>query len=200
MKNSKRIICIHGYGKRRGRQFPLIEEAFSDRFEILCPDYYELDRKDASYELWLHNVQAFLDQYKDEPMILIGFSLGALIACHFESRYMVEKLILISPAFDYRRFEEVKRKEPDGIVPKEFIDEMKKTVDLCLKDLNKIQCPVVLIHARQDELIPYEASESCFKQIASKNKKLFLLEGGSHTLLDDPDKKEELIELLNKEV
>ncbi|MBQ5553825.1 MAG: hypothetical protein IIU37_09605, partial [Erysipelotrichaceae bacterium] len=100
-------------------------------------------------------MQAFLDQYKDEPMILIGFSLGALIACHFESRYMVEKLILISPAFDYRRFEEVKRKEPEGIVPKEFIDEMKKTVDLCLKDLDKIQCPVVLIHARQDELIPY---------------------------------------------
>ena len=83
MKNSKRIICIHGYGKRRGRQFSLIEEAFSDRYEILCPDYYELDRKDASYELWLHNVQTFLDQYNDEPMILIGFSLGALIACHF---------------------------------------------------------------------------------------------------------------------
>ncbi|MBQ1740832.1 MAG: hypothetical protein II042_03790, partial [Erysipelotrichaceae bacterium] len=58
-----------------------------------------------------------------------------LIACHFESRYKVEKLILISPAFDYRRFEEVKRKEPDGIVPKQFIDEMKKTVDLNVTNL-----------------------------------------------------------------
>ncbi|MBQ6125398.1 MAG: alpha/beta hydrolase [Erysipelotrichaceae bacterium] len=78
----KKILCLHGFGKRRGKQFEAVREAFGDRFEILTPDYYELNKEDASCERWLKNVKQILEEYKEEKPVVIGFSMRAVIAAH----------------------------------------------------------------------------------------------------------------------
>ena len=199
MKDTK-ILCLHGFGKRRGRQFEAIREAFSDHFEILCPDYYELKKEDADADLWLKHARDVLDELVDDKLIVIGFSLGALIAAHFAREYSFVKMILLSPSLDDRNFLEVKKANPDPAVPEEFLEVFSETLKRCIGDVEEISCPVTLLHAKGDELIPYAFTEEYFDKIRSRQKKLYLLEGGSHVILDDPDTKENVMEILRKEL
>ena len=196
----KKILCLHGFGKRRGRQFDLIRDVFGGRFEVLTPDYYELKKEDASCEIWLNNVRNILEEQKNEKPIVIGFSMGALVASHFCREYTFEKMIFLSPGFDDRRFLEVKRSSPDPAVPAEYIDVFSEVLKTCLPDVERIGCPVVIVTAKGDELIPYGFSQEYFEKIRSKDKKLYLLEGGSHTILDDPETREKVLEILENEL
>ena len=199
MMEKTEILCLHGYGKRRGRQFASFAEAFEDRFDIISPDYCELSEDDADSDLWLEKASQALDRCSSEP-ILIGFSLGAIIAAHLAHENKIKKLIMISPAFEYGRFLEVKRKQPDSAVPEAYLDVFAKIVDRFGEDVKTLDCPIRILHAENDELIPCMASQKAFEQLRTANKKLFLLEGGSHAMLDDPSKKEEVFSILNDEL
>ena len=196
----KKLLCLHGFGKRRGRQFETVREVLGDRFEILSPDYYALKKEDASCEQWMNNVRSILEEYKEKEPVVIGFSMGALMAAHFSREYRFEKMIFLSPGFDDQKFLEIKRNNPDPAVPEEYIDIFPEVLTRCLPDVEKIDCPVVIIAAKGDELIPYEFSQKYFEKIQNKEKKYYLLEGGSHTILDDPETKEKVLEILEKEL
>ncbi|MBO4919895.1 MAG: alpha/beta hydrolase [Erysipelotrichaceae bacterium] len=196
----KKILCLHGFGKRRGRQFEVLREAFGDCFEILSPDYYELNKEDASCERWLNNVKDILEEYKEERPVVIGFSMGALMASHFSREYGIEKMIFLSPGLDDQKFLEIKRSNPDPAVPDEYIDVFPEVLKRCLPDVEKIDCPVTFVAAKGDELIPYEFSVKYYEKIDNPDKKLYLLEGGSHTILDDPETKEKVLEILKEEL
>ena len=196
----KKILCLHGFGKRRGKQFEAVREAFGDRFEILTPDYYELNKEDASCERWLKNVKQILEEYKEEKPVVIGFFMGAVIAAHSSREYEFEKMIFLSPGFDDQRFLEIKRSNPDPAVPDEYIDVFPEVLKICLPDVEEIPCPVTIVAAKGDELIPYEFSQMYYEKIRNKDKKFYLLEGGSHTVLDDPETKEKVLEILRDEL
>ena len=66
--------------------------------------------------------------------------------------------------------------------------------------MEKIDCPVTFVAAKGDELIPYEFSVKYYEKIDNPDKKLYLLEGGSHTILDDPETKEKVLEILKEEL
>ncbi len=200
MKTDRKILCLHGFGKRRGRQFEAIREAFSDRYEILTPDYYQLSKEDADCDLWLENIQKVLEEHRDDKLIVIGFSLGTLMAAHFSRNYHFDKMIFLSPSFDDKRFLEMKRQNPDPAVPEEYLEVFSEVLRTCLDDVPEIACPITILHAKEDELIPYGSTLEVYEKIISKHKKLYLLEGGSHTILDDPQTKEKVIEILNEEL
>ena len=199
MNRKTEILCLHGYGKRRGKQFLGFVERFEGRFDIYYPDYCELREDDAKADMWMEKAEAALKGCKGEP-ILVGFSLGAIIAAHLALEHKIRKLIMISPAFEYDRFLEVKRKNPDPAIPEAYLDVFVQIVDRYGEDVGSMDCPITILHAKEDELIPYEASQRIFAQLESANKKLFLLQGGSHTLLDDPAKKEEVFAILSDEL
>ena len=196
----KTLLCLHGFGKRRGRQFDVIGDRFRDRFEVLTPDYFDLKKEDASCACWMNNVRNILEQHKDEKPVVIGFSMGAVIAAHYSREYDFRKMIFLSPGLDDRKFLEVKRGNPDPAVPEEYIDVFSDVLRLCVSDVEEIECPVTIVSAKGDELIPYEFSEAFYKKIRSDDKKLYLLEGGSHTILDDVQTRERVIEILEDEL
>lgn len=197
--NKNKIICIHGYGKRRGRQFDDLSNAFKGD-EFICPDYYDLSKEDGDYKLWIKRIDALLNKYKEEEIVLIGFSLGALIASRFVKEYGVKKLILISPALDCDRFIKIKKENIDPLIPYAYLDEVKKCVDECLVYFRALTIPVSILHSKADELIPYQAVLREYEQLSSPKKKLFLFEKGHHTLLDDSKKKEEIIKIIRNEL
>ena len=178
----------------------MLREAFGDCFEILSPDYYELNKEDASCERWLNNVNEILEEYKEERPVVIGFSMGSLMAAHFSREYGFEKMIFLSPGLDDQKFLEIKQSNPDPAVPDEYIDVFPEVLKRCLPDVEKIDCPVTFVAAKGDELIPYEFSVKYYEKIDNPDKKLYLLEGGSHTILDDPETKEKVLEILKEEL
>ena len=109
-------------------------------------------------------------------------------------------MIFLSPGLDDQKFLEIKRNNPDPAVPDEYIDVFPEVLKLCLPDVEEIPCPVTIVAAKGDELIPYRFSETYYEKIKNKEKKLYLLEGGSHTILDDSETKEKVLEIIKEEL
>ncbi len=49
-------------------------------------------------------------------------------------------------------------------------------------ELGQVCCPVFIMHARDDKLVRYQSSQEAFDRIASAERRLVLLDEGSHLL------------------
>ena len=100
---NRTIICLHGYGKRRGVQFKYLIDNLND-YQFVCPNYYSLDPDDTDYKSWLNRAEDCFIEHKDEELIVIGFSLGAVIGSYFANKYNVKKMIFLGASFEYDYF------------------------------------------------------------------------------------------------
>ena len=194
------IICLHGYGKRRSLQYAALVETLQDKYDFVCPDYYTLDPDDIDHQLWISRVEEIVKQHCTEDIIMIGFSLGAVIASYMATRYSIKKLIFLGASFEYEHFLEVKRANPDPQIPEAYLKTFVEICDNftpCLKD---VECPISFIHALQDEIIPYELSIKYHDLAKSKHKNLYLLGGGRHMLFDDDRLRDKVIDIIETEI
>jgi len=198
--NNNTIICLHGYGKRRGVQFKLLEERLGSEYNFVCPNYFTLEPDDINYKDWLDRAEAELIKHQGEDIILIGFSLGAVLASYFANKYNVKKLIFLGASFEYEKFLEVKNANPDPVVPAKYLDTFVDVVDNCASSIKDVKCPVVFIHAKKDQIIPYELSVKYYEYCKNPKSKLILLEGGQHMLFDDEGLRDKTIEILSEEL
>ena len=102
-KKQKVIITIHGFGKNVQHEFdPLAKHIDKKKYQIIQFDMYEpYDPHDDNYETWIKKAEEKIHEYKDQEIILLGFSMGGVIASYLASIYHVRSLILVAPAFQY---------------------------------------------------------------------------------------------------
>ena len=198
MKNTT-IICLHGYGKRRGVQFKYLVDNLQD-YDFVCPDYYTLDPSDIDYRMWLARAEDCLEKYKDNDIIIIGFSLGAVLGSYFANKYNVKKMIFLGASFEYDYFLKVKRANPENVIPLAYLDTFVDVVDNCASSISEVNCPVTFIHAKGDEIIPYELSVKYHGYCKNKDSKLILLDGGQHMLFDNEDLKDKIVDIIRQEL
>lgn len=194
------VICLHGYGKRRGVQFKYLVDNLGDKYNFVCPDYYTLDPSDTNYKDWLNRAEECLIEHKDEDIILIGFSLGAVIASYFANKYHVKKMIFLGASFEYDYFLKVKRANPESAIPLAYLDTFVDVIDNCAMSIKDVECPITFVHAKGDEIIPVELSIKYCELCKNKDSKLILLEGGQHMLFDNVDLKDKTVEIINNEL
>lgn len=99
------IITIHGYGRRRSHEMDnLAAWAKDERVDVIQFDLYDLfDEEDCDPKQWLMRAESVVRTQcaRKLPVYLVGFSMGGVIASWLASRYPIEKLALIAPAFTY---------------------------------------------------------------------------------------------------
>jgi fermentation-respiration switch protein FrsA (DUF1100 family) len=54
----------------------------------------------------------------------------------------------------------------------------------CGPSITKVTCPVLLLHGTDDEVIPVRSSEGAYAKIPHDRKRLFILKGVQHRILD----------------
>ena len=95
------IITIHGYGRRRSHEMDnLAAWAKDERFTVIQFDLYDLfDEEDCDPKQWLARAEAVVKTHcaGKQPVYLLGFSMGGVIASWLASRYPIKKLALIAP-------------------------------------------------------------------------------------------------------
>ncbi len=100
------VLLIHGLGTDGHTWQPLVKQIDADKWRIIGYDLLGFGKspkpQDADYDVVEHarSIMASLDrQIKTQPMIIVGHSMGCLIASHIASKYpkMVERLILYEP-------------------------------------------------------------------------------------------------------
>ena len=99
------IVTIHGFGRNLSHEFDSLARYLkAKKYEVIQFDMYDLNNpNDANYKDWVQRCEAKLGlAIKENPnVILIGFSMGGVIASYLASIYKVLSLILCAPAFEY---------------------------------------------------------------------------------------------------
>lgn len=177
-KNSdKLIVFYHGNaGSACDRAF-LGDEFEKLRYSYIIVEYagYSNDSKRPSKELLMQdarNVNNFLKNIEYSNLVLAGESLGGSIALYHSIIAKEDKVLLLSP-FD-NIINIAKRTYPIypmGIMLREKYDNKE-----WIGDLNDI----MIIHGKDDNIIPAEESKKLFEKIKIKNKKFIEIEGAGH--------------------
>ncbi len=198
-RNKPIIVTIHGFGKKVSHEFDPFAKYFrSKRYEVIQFDMYDVENdEDIHYKDWISRAENQMQEIvkKNRPIILLGFSMGGVIASYLASIFPVKILILCAPAFQYLDLPKItaqgvkliksigKGTKADTIDSKrtkaftEVVSNYKASIDL-------VDCPVLFLHGTSDEIIPVESSREAYKNLDSK-KRMILLEGAKHRFLYD---------------
>lgn len=200
LKKGKRqkpiVITVHGFGKYTKHEFdPLCTFLKENKYDVVQFDIYDpKDNRDYDIQSWIKRCENKIHRYKDRPIVLIGFSMGGVIASYLASIYKIQKLILIAPAFQYMNIQTIaktslasikKIKQKDTTIPnskqtKTFMD----VINNYKNSIQHVQCPCLLLHGTKDEVIPMESSRFAYQNLSGQ-KSLLLIEGGKHRMLYD---------------
>lgn len=197
-RNKPIIVTVHGFGKNISHEFDPFTQYFKKkRYDVVQFDMYNLnDPDDIHYKDWIARAEKVMleVQKKNRPIILLGFSMGGVIASYLASIFPVKMLILCAPAFQYLDLPKITAQGVKLI--KNFGKGAEKTVDAkrtrafteivsnYKASIDQVDCPVLFIHGTNDEIIPVESSRDAYKNLEGK-KRMILLEGAKHRFLYD---------------
>lgn len=173
----------------------------------------ELDLEDVAYEKWLNKAEEALEQLKEshDTIYLIGFSMGGMIASYLAATYEIDKLVLLATAGKYISLKQLRTnlgevisdsfkgalssnslveqyKSKKGEIPFKANLEFLKLVRHTRKHLKDIDTPVLIVHGRQDQVVPPETIDYLNKEIPSEEKELVLFERSDHLICLGEDK------------
>ncbi|MEM4528001.1 MAG: alpha/beta fold hydrolase [Desulfurococcaceae archaeon] len=153
-----------------------------------------LDFEEFRFEYALEDAENalryLLDNYRPVKTVLIGLSMGGHIAVRLAVAYsdVLSGIVLLSPALrfsepgkDLRLFAQ---RVGDYYVFGPFrmradaLENMVKYNAIELAD--KVRIPVLIIHAEDDQIISYTQSREFYEKLATRDKKLVLLDHGGH--------------------
>ena len=196
------IITVHGFGRRRHNEFDnLALWGKADEYEIIQFDLYDLfDEKDNDWMKWVSRAKDVVDRYKREnrDIYLVGFSMGGVIASYLAAVVPVKKLVLLAPAFNYMNMDMItdtiaksamslwtNDKKEEIQIPRTFYPAFTDLVKNLKKYISKVQCPVLILHGDEDEVISLKSSLYAYDKIPHEQKRLIILHKGHHRILMD---------------
>jgi esterase/lipase len=199
------LVCIHGFGVRRSLEFTPLKTYFENLgYQVYIPNLFDQTIvEDNDPSMWIGRAEKTIKDLieRKQDIVLIGFSMGAVIASHLSTLYPTVKLILLAPAFEYLTVKNVSESAEKRVrtlvrlsktinniyppLPDSFTPSFREVIRLTKSSVNEIQCPTLIFHGTQDEVIPTRSSEYAYRKIPHMQKYLYHLEGVNHRILDD---------------
>jgi len=212
------IFCVHGFGVRRSHEFDELIHYFDQLgYTIFIPEIYDQTvMDDIDPNEWLSRVEKPLKELinQKKKVCMIGFSMGGVIASYFASKYKIERLVLLAPAFEYitvkailDTVEGVARniiKKPEVYsseyppLPDHFTSTFREIVSRTKESIKQVSSPILIIHGTLDETIPLRSSEYAYDSIYHLNKRLIILKNVNHRILDDINYKHDVLFIIEQ--
>ena len=171
-------------------------------------DYTKLQLKN-----WFEDAETVITSAQSNKIILVGNSLGGCISIKMAMKYpeLIKGLVLLAPAmvdnlkstYDFwleKSSVETQKQQSNskisltmdtnyGSFPihKEFLNKSAEMMEIELISQNnlEIQCPIVIIHSLQDDIVPYEQSLELMQKVSSDHQvELVFVKYGDHRLSD----------------
>lgn len=204
------VLCIHGFSGG-----PYEVEPFTDYLKehtdwlieipTLSGHGEELQMHGYTAKHWLMDAELAYRALakKVDEMIVVGFSMGGIIALYLAKRYKVKKLVLLSAAAKYvsptQLVKDIKMMASEAYhrnlennelflryrnkfnnVPLSATIEFMKVVQTVAPYYKDIQNPVFIVQGKLDGIVPYHTAQFLYDQIASKEKYLYFSDNGKH--------------------
>ncbi len=188
------IIAIHGFGLRRTKEFDNFK-LWHEQEIVVFPIYDLENKEDCVASTWIKRCEQRIEHYIEQgyTIQLIGFSMGGVIATHLASKYKIERLFLLAPAFDYLNIVNIVSSVKNKVMfdekahkhkmPSNFTSCFMEVVKTCKDSIEYVTCPICIVHGYNDEVIPLRSSLSAYKRIQHDNKQLFIINEGKHRMM-----------------
>ncbi|GGI41297.1 alpha/beta hydrolase [Mammaliicoccus stepanovicii] len=201
------ILFLHGYTGGRYELLPLINY-LGDRYDFVieAPEYpghgKKLLIKNTNEEMWFEAAEKSYIALREkcDTVIVIGFSMGGVIAGLLSLAHQPDKLILIAPAFDNINLQYMVKYPYTYIHNMRYADlrilefmlfrtfkvdykslvSFKKLQQRALYVPEQITANTLIIHGTIDGLVPIQKSRQLVKRI--KKAKLIEIEKGPHEI------------------
>lgn len=167
----------------------------------------------GSMESWMMAAELELQRLLKEvdQVVVIGFSMGGLIAMYLALRYPIKKLVLLSAAAKYisprilvedaRIMLKTSRRKnypADSFyhlynyklthTPIRAALEFLRVVRLVRPYHHDVKTPVCLVQGKQDGVVPAVTADSLYEQLGSERKQLIFSERGKHHICYSDDR------------
>lgn len=180
------IFYLHGNAGALNSWGYAAEEFLNEGYDVFILDYRGYGKSEGKIssqkQLFSDVEKVFLEMkelYQEQKIIIAGFSVGTGPACWLAARYTVDMLILIAPFFNMNEL--ASRYFP--FLPFFILRYPLKNN----RHINNVEAPVVLIHGKEDEIVPYESSIRLKEEVKTEVR-LFILEGlGHNNISGSPD-------------
>lgn len=226
-KGSSNIGCllIHGFTSTPAEMYPLAEclknEGYTVHTVLLSGHGTEYnDLLNVSYIDWYNDVEKAYEEllYECEEVVVIGHSMGGLLALMLASNYHIEKLICLACALKpnnrwvkytgilkyikkYTGWNNSSNENEEGkeyklhykTFPVHAVHQLylaSRAANSCLKG---VKADTLIIQDKNDSQVKKEAAEIIYSSISSEEKDLIWIDEATHSLTVGP-KKEEVFE------
>ncbi len=213
--NKPVIVFIHGFSRRTSTPMQSAIDYFNQAgYLTMVPQLFDpSDEDDHNPSMWISRAKQAVEaalKIKEE-VVVIGFSMGGVIAGQIASLYPIKKLFLLAPSYEYVTFKAVReslgkmfvnRNNPNGnrYFSDEFIESFRQVVLMCKDALPLITCDTTIFHGLKDIVIPMRSSQNVYDTIPAEYKKLIYLEDVTHDLLEDERHKDDIIHLIHQNI
>lgn len=213
------ILFIHGFTGNTVEVQPLADFIAEKNEKIICsiPTL-----SGHGVELKLHGVRAthwFRDvenayrtlASKVDHVVVVGFSMGGVLALYLALRYPVERLVLLSAAVKYIDPKQLYLVAKELLMNrKNLTEEQNRWLQHCFyqaKNMNpmaiksftevvhqvtpylaEIKQPVMIVQGEKDGLVPRETADYLFEHLGSTEKIKYLSENGHHHICFSDDR------------
>mgnify|MGYP001808476398 CR=1 FL=1 len=183
-----------------------------NKYNFIRFDYSGHGRSGGKFEeggisKWSTEADEIFQNFKNKKNIIIGSSMGGWISLLVAKRNneTIHGLVGIASAPDFvvgewnRLSEDQKTKikkegkiiinwddyEDDYVITYKFLEDGMK--NMLLKNTIPITCPIRLLHGKLDNVVSTSVSQTIIEKIESKDKDLFIIDDGDHSLSRDSD-------------
>lgn len=180
---------------------------------ILPGHELELGVQKGSMESWVMAAELELQRLMKEvdQVIVIGFSMGGLIAMYLALRYPIKKLVLLSAAAKYisprilvedarimMKYSKRKNYPTDSFyhlyhykmkhTPVRAALEFLRVVRLVRPYHHEVKTPICIVQGKRDGVVPSSTAEELFEKVGSPRKQLIYSERGKHHICYSDDR------------
>ena len=203
--SSPTLVFLPGYASDMEGAKALALDAFAQERgqAILRLDYSGTGSSEGNFEdgtlaLWLDEALAALDELTEDPLVLVGSSMGGWIALHLARLRpeRVQALVGIAAAPDFTEWgfpqhlkdrlttgETLRRQSPYGGEQVTTAGFWSSGQELrLLGDEIPVDCPVRLVHGDKDGDVPLEIAFRTMERLRSADVQLLTIKGGGHRL------------------
>lgn len=175
-------------------------------------DPEELNMRDYTAFHWLRDAEySFIKlKRKVDRVIVVGFSMGGVLALHLASKYDVAKVVLLSAAMKYVAIPQLvkdvwsiaREARQCGLenselykryefklkhVPPNSTLQFMKVVKVVEAELQRVKSPVYIVQGAKDGIVPVKTAFYLFEKLQNEDKWIYISEQGKHHICFSED-------------
>lgn len=206
MERKTGCLVIHGFGGELEEVLPLAEFLRAKGYEVACPELKghtgrRKDLRGVNYRQWIASAEERLEylQAECDAVVLIGFSMGGLIAVNLAIKHTAAALVTLNmPIYhwDIKRIclnllQDLKAGRSDHLrryvrstcaLPFSALINFKLILTRTKPLLHQVTCPVFIAQALEDDTVQHRSANHAYWHFGSEDKRIKYYTGSGHQI------------------